>query len=261
MKPHVFFYIIEKQFLYLFLFDRAKIVHESIGLTKDNNRYLYYFRWILWLVIVFGMSLFFYWAAFGAVTGNVADNGECVYRVIYPQVCIAIVVADFFLATGMLLIFLLPLKQQSKSLKALGSNVGDAFKNHIDRVIYRNLVCSVIALVGCFLSLVTLTTLMWIADNDLTPATFYLRFWALFAVSSESLIGVLAVHGMTTGWYPLSIRKFWAERKAGTFSSDRVSSPRHHHEDISPNDHNKHQLNIPEIPYNPVLSNMLDNKS
>ena len=61
ITPHVFFYILEKQNVYLFLYDRAKIVHDSLTMDAKRAKYLSYFRWILWLTIIFGFALCFYW--------------------------------------------------------------------------------------------------------------------------------------------------------------------------------------------------------
>jgi hypothetical protein len=62
--PHVFFYMVEKQCIYTFLYDRAKIVHESLAVGPKKAKYMSLFRWLLWLIIWAGIPLFFYWVGF-----------------------------------------------------------------------------------------------------------------------------------------------------------------------------------------------------
>ena len=52
--PHVLVYFFQKQSLYLFLYDRAKIVHESLNIEGSKLKYLKLLRMLLWLVIVIG---------------------------------------------------------------------------------------------------------------------------------------------------------------------------------------------------------------
>ena len=88
-------YILEKQFIYLFLYDRAKIVHESL---KLKHKLLIFLRWCLFLTITIGVPIFFYWAAWVAFSGEVTPFGNCIFYSVFPQVIVAFVVSDFFLA-------------------------------------------------------------------------------------------------------------------------------------------------------------------
>jgi hypothetical protein len=58
--PHVLFYFFQKQCVYLFLYDRAKIVHESLSIEGTKLKYLKWFRMLLWLVIVVGELIWLY---------------------------------------------------------------------------------------------------------------------------------------------------------------------------------------------------------
>jgi len=51
-------YVFSKQCAYLFLYDRAKIVHEAF---RFKNKKLVYLRWLIWLTIVAGIPLGFFW--------------------------------------------------------------------------------------------------------------------------------------------------------------------------------------------------------
>ena len=140
-----------------------------------------------------------------AVTGfvNVA-TGECIYTVIYPIVPIVLAISDALLSLAMLGIFVVPLYVHEKLMSSVGHH--EELKEQLNAVIRRNITCSFIALVGGNLSLISLATLMWIAVADGTPETYNLRAWGLFGITFDSSIGILAVHGMTSGWHPSFIR-------------------------------------------------------
>ena len=207
IPPHVFFYVLEKQSLYLFLYDRAKIVHDSLSLEESKAKRLHYFRIFLWYSIVLGFAISFYWLPFVITFGVPLSTGQCAYHIVYPFVGIILAVADMFLALGMLAIFVFPLYQHSKEIERLAVPK-NRIKSQLDKVIRRNLVFSVIAIIGTFLSLTALCTLIWIAEVDNSPRTDNLRFWGLFCISLESVSSVLALHGMTSGWYPNGLKKF-----------------------------------------------------
>jgi hypothetical protein len=52
--PHVLFYLFAKQSMDLFLYDGAKIVHESLAIVGNRLKYLQWFRMLLWLTLVLG---------------------------------------------------------------------------------------------------------------------------------------------------------------------------------------------------------------
>jgi len=233
--PHVLFYSFTKQALNLFLYDRAKIVHASLVMQGNKEKYLRWFRMLLWLTLVAGMPIAFYWSPFVAFTGVVYEQGNCVYYVLFPVVPILFAISDSFLAVGMLLIFLLPLWTHIKNM----SEDGGATTPRITAVIHRNIIFSSIALSTGFLALVALATLEWIANADGTAATQPLRIWASFAIAFDNIISVLCIHRMTNGWLPSAIRQRLAgaasttqqvtNNKVEAQTDDRVPSVSHNH--------------------------------
>ena len=184
--PHVLFYVLEKQCMNLFLYERAKIVHETL---MYDFKYLSWFRNLLWLTLVLGVPVCFYWATFVAFTGVVSMEGDCVYYTIFPEVVIAFVVSDFFLASGMMAVFLLPLWVHSNQIRNLtrgvSSNVSyveNPINEKLDKVIRHNILCSSIALSSGLVSLTAFATTMWIAKLNGTSAADYLRVWGLFSI-------------------------------------------------------------------------------
>jgi hypothetical protein len=64
---------------------------------------------------------------------------------------------------------------------------------------------------------------MWIAVADGTPETYYLRFWALFGISCDSTIGIIAMHSMTSGWQPRILRNFLKRGVVSMTSNHQVA--------------------------------------
>ena len=88
-------YVMSKQFVYMFLYDRAKLVHDSLRL---NSKWIVALRWLLFITVTIGIPICFYWAAFVAFSGVVTPFGNCIHFSVYPQIIVAFVVSDFFLA-------------------------------------------------------------------------------------------------------------------------------------------------------------------
>jgi hypothetical protein len=133
----------------LFLYDRARIVHESMSLSAARLRYISILRSMLWLVLVIGIPVLYYWSIFVAFTGVVDTFGNCVFFAILPQVVISFAVADAFLSLGMLLIFLVPLWHHTSHLKNSFDTAPTQIRT-LHRVIQRNIICSSIALTSAF---------------------------------------------------------------------------------------------------------------
>jgi hypothetical protein len=135
------------------------------------------------------------------VSGSVDINtGACIYTMVYPIVAIIFGIADFFLSLAMLIVFLVPLWGHGAAISELGNQ--KEVHQRLRSVIQKNMIFSTVALAGGSLSLICFSTLMWIAVADGTPETYYLRFWALFSITFDSTIGIIAVHAMTNGWQP-----------------------------------------------------------
>jgi hypothetical protein len=223
--PHVLFYFFEKQAMNLFLYDRAKIVHESLQIDRTRLKYLILFRTILWSILVFGVPLGLFWAPFIAFTGVVYPAGNCVFFVIWPVVTICMLVVDVFLEAGMLMIFLIPLYSHSQKMKQIKLIKDDKLhhaENMVSEVIRRNIIYSSIALVSCIMAATILTTLEWIVNADESQEQAHLRIWASFSVCFDNFIGVSMMHCMTKGWLNTSCRRRLRQLQ---FRSSRQTSP------------------------------------
>lgn len=168
--------------------------------------YLQMIRWLLWLTVVLGVPVFFYWIAFVAFSGRVSPEGTCIFYAIYPETIIAFSVSDFFLALGMFGIFAFPLWEHVKGMLETHA-VESRVTNQLNRVIRRNLLFSSLALISTFVCLNTMAVVMWIARSDGSDETDYLREFGLFSISIDNWLGIVLAHMMTSAWLPSFIRK------------------------------------------------------
>jgi hypothetical protein len=176
-------------------------------------------------VITTGLPICFYWTPFLAFTGRVYSSGICVFYVLWPIMCIILAIADAFLEMGMLTIFLIPLWAHKKVMERNNSMVNMEFaKNHIDKVIHKNIKYSSIAMFSCMCGLITLCILEWIANDDGTTQTEHLRVWASFAIAFDNFIGVTAIHCMTSGWLPGAVRKRFRKARSTAAGVDGTTT-------------------------------------
>jgi hypothetical protein len=121
----------------------------------------------------------------------------------------------------MLIIFLVPLWVHEEQMSKIANQ--KELQEKLRAVIRKNMIFSSIALVGGSVSLISLATLMWIAIADGTPDTYYLRFWALFGISFDSVIGIIAVHAMTSGWQPTVLSNLFKKGVLTTASNQNAA--------------------------------------
>jgi hypothetical protein len=182
-------YIVEKQCLNLFLYDRAKIVHSAISLGAKKDWYLKLLRWALFLTITLGVAVFFYWSAFAAFTGQIGAEGECIFYTIFPQVPVAFFVADAFLSVGMLLIFLAPLHSHTTGIKELATE-NKRSNASFQKMIRLNIILSGCAICTGLVGLTGLAVFNWISDG--TRATEHYPSWGLFIITWDNFLSVVA---------------------------------------------------------------------
>lgn len=180
-------YVLEKQFLNLFLYDRAKIVHVGLSMEPSKAKVLKFLRWALWLTLVVGIPVCFYWAAFVALAAKVLPDGECLFYATMPIIPIVFAVADSFLAAGMLIIFLVPLWEHQEAFKNTAMPSGN---NKFNVMIRRNVRFSLLAIVSGVCGLSMLALFNWLYDG--TSATQQFPTWGLFCISWDNLISTIA---------------------------------------------------------------------
>ena len=99
-------------------------------------------------------------------------------------------------------------KSDEKGGTGTGSQLQNEIAKKIDRVIRHNIIFSSLALTSALIGLTVFAACMWVALEDGTLRTDYLRIWGLFVVGGfDNVIGVSAVHSMTSGWIPSFILK------------------------------------------------------
>jgi hypothetical protein len=216
-------YMLEKQFLYLFLYDRAKMVHMSLTLGIKRDKLLMYLRWMMFLTVTAGIPLTFYWAAFVTFTGSLYIlPGDCIYVSIFPIVPVVFAITDISLAGGMFILFAAPLMRHRRMVKENSPIVG----HKLDRLISRNAKLSFIAIASGLIALIGLATFNYLGAEN--PSMVYLRGWGGFMISWDHTVGLTAAHAMTNAWLPKKLQQFVTSRTgAGTEQeSAGASSPK-----------------------------------
>lgn len=206
--PHILLYCLAKQFMYLFLYERAKIVHDSLQLTTRNAWRLHLFRNLVWLTIVAGVPVIFYWSAFVAFDGKVTVDGYCLFYSIYPEVIVAFAASDFVLASSVFVLFVFPLYTHVRQMEQRsGTGNGNGHNSaRFRRVMWHNLEFSCAAMLSAFLCLNAEAVLMCLGRDNGTVNGYYLIEWGLVAVSIDNCLGIMLLHCMTTAWMPRTIR-------------------------------------------------------
>jgi len=187
------FYVIQKQFLYMFLYDRAKIVHLALSMGRRLDRYMLYLRWVIFHTITVGISISFYWAAWVAFSGSLdIIQGDCIFFSIYPVVAILFAISDFGLAGGMSILFIGPLIHHRNVMRTNKVNSSSPnFARPLERMITVNARLSTICVLSGLIGLIGVSTTNFIASRDPTSLT-YLRAWGAFLVSWDYVLGIAA---------------------------------------------------------------------
>jgi hypothetical protein len=181
-------------------------------------------RWLLWLTLTVGMPICFYWTAFLAFATRPLPEGDCLFYAVFPVVPVIFAVADAILASGMLIIFLLPLWQHQDVIKATVANNAKYGKSSFQRMINRNIRLSLLAIVSGLIGLSGLSAFNWASDG--TSATEHFPTWGLFIISFDNIASVSACHCLTFKWLPNRIFSLLGFSRGGNSSTrDGETSP------------------------------------
>jgi hypothetical protein len=193
-------YVIMKQFLYLFLFDRAKIVHDALGLNGFKVRML---RWLILLACTTGVPALVWWLFFVYWRSKVLPGvGTCVQFTESVGAIAAVASLDFCLSLAMLILFIVPLTRHAKITEE--HHQSTQFK----RLLNRNLSISVLLMCSTLFALIFMTvelSIVFGATPD--PNLEHMQIWSTIAPEIDTFITVIASHVLTTAWIPHPLRK------------------------------------------------------
>ena len=193
-------YILTKQFLYLFLFDRAKIVHNALGLNGIKMRML---RWLIFISITVGVPALVWWMFFVYWEARViAGVGVCVQYTESIGAIVAVASLDFTLSLATLFLFVVPLTKHAKVTHA--SHSSQQFR----RLLRRNLTVSVVLISSTLIALIFMAVELSIVFGDSPdPNLEHMQIWATIFPTIDVFVTVVASHTLTTAWIPSPIRK------------------------------------------------------
>jgi hypothetical protein len=189
-----------KQFLYLFLFDRAKIVHSALGL---NGIVLRMVRWLIVLASIVGIPLLVC-VYTGARSRVLPETGTCIQYIDSTWAIAVVASLDFVLSMAMLTVFIVPLTKHAHSDIIVEYQQGKSFH----RLIRRNLTLSIILVISTLISLLFMTierSIVFGSNPD--PNLEHLQIWSTIAPEIDTFVTVLGVHLLTTSWIPPPITK------------------------------------------------------
>lgn len=145
-----FAWILGKQFMYLFLFERALVVNRSV---VNLGKAFTWMRNAIGFVIIIGIPAVFYWAVVVLFHGLVFQR-EHVCAMVTNTLSLLILFSgfDIVLSMSLLSLFLFPLRQHLQYMKK--TNMEDKFHLRLKRVLKKNSLLSGIALVSATMTLV-----------------------------------------------------------------------------------------------------------
>ena len=193
------FFVLMKQSLYLFLYDRAKIVHEALQIQRWELRAL---RWIIWVVVVAGVHICFGWSYFLNFYGRVSVDGDCIYYTRWPEVIIAFAVSDAMLNIGMLLLFAVPLYLETQQASGLKTKATQKIRS----LMKRNMIVS-LTITSLDITSLSLMTYFFMHTDPGNDSLEYRILWGNTAAVADQLAVVVGSHTMTAGWISPSIRQ------------------------------------------------------
>lgn len=211
------FWMMSKQFTYIFFYERSLITSKSLRLRSNVN---VQFRRGLKFTIVVGIPLAFYWTFWAMFKGRVlVPEGCCVLVTTNQGPVIALAVVDFVLSSCLLFLFIFPLRHHVRSIRKSLASPWDSSSSHgedlIMRVLRRNLVLGVIAMSTTFIALVAMDVLLTVAHDTAAPRDMeHMQIYATTAIGIDLLVSAITALRVTNFWKPeLLAQVTWTSRR------------------------------------------------
>lgn len=215
-------FVTGKQMLFLFLYFRAKIVHDALRL---NGYRMVWLRRIIWITLTFGIPASYGWTFFVVFLGKVAPEGPCILYSEVEASIIAFAVCDLVLSTTLVSLFVVPIYQHSRELGI----IADSTKLHI--VIRRNFIASLLVNVTTLCGLISMVVILSIVHGkDVDPRQEHLQILATLLPSIELTFTLCTAHLLTKAWLPDGVRSCFASvssrfQHSGTSSTGQRVDP------------------------------------
>lgn len=194
--PYTFGYLSAKQFVYLYLYQRLKIVQKMLQWESCLMKSI---RWMIFLPITAGYPIIFYPIEFSMFTGLIIA-GFCVQAtaVIFPIYLFA--AFDLLMNLVLLALFIAPLTKQAQ-------NAMVRHRKLLMKVAKRNLVYSSIMMISTLVYLFYIAINMSQIDFHSNPPTLtVLQALNTGMNAVDTIISISACHAMDTVWIPAWLR-------------------------------------------------------
>jgi hypothetical protein len=179
-------YITMKQCLYLFLFDRAKVVHNALRIDGLFMRIL---RWTVYVFSTLGIPALTWWIFILYWRGRVLHEGICVQYTDNIGGVIAVATLDFVLSLAILSLFIAPM------IHHIGKIKNDDITPRFRRLIRRNLTVSITMMTSTIASLTVMTVEFTIAHGSSPdPGLEHLQIWGTFFPMLDTILTVILPH-------------------------------------------------------------------
>jgi hypothetical protein len=192
-------YVMMKQFLYLFLFQRMYIVHSAIQFDHIIVKVL---RIGCFFIIVVGIPVIFYPLILVFWRGFVLPEGVCVQYTINIVPIIMFAVCDAGLSIVLLVLFILPLTRH-----AIHRGTDESKKTALLKVATRNLIYSSVIITSTLFMLVFMSVTEFNVVRDGTEAEKAASFTYLHVLHTQFaeidlFLSVVCSHLISVSWIP-----------------------------------------------------------
>jgi len=183
-------YSIAVQCCYLFLCERARIVRRLLNGGFWYSRLAMFLYWgtslgvpcgLVALVVVFGK-------------GVVLPGGGCTLKESVPWIAISFAVCDFLLTMGLLLLFIVPLRNQAATIHAV--NPHSALK--LRRLSIKSIYASTLTLAATLGAILLAGYIFSLPDSDYRKNALLIT--AIFVLVGDLTVNGLVCKALTTAW-------------------------------------------------------------
>jgi hypothetical protein len=198
MSPIV--YISMKQCLYLFLYDRAKVVHSALNL---NGKWMRLWRWVVWLSCTVGVPILTWWLFFIFWRSKVLPEGICVQYFLSTAGVAAVAAADFILSGSLLILFIVPL------MKHMQRQQQHVVTKGFEKLMLRNLTVSILMMCSTLTTLLAMCVeLTTVFGENPDPSLEHIQIWSTFFPLLDTVMTIILPHFLSTAWIPAKARKY-----------------------------------------------------
>lgn len=207
-------YVFMKQFTYVFLFLRLKIVHDALKMDSLPVRAM---RWTMILAATIGITAVYYPLIGLYFNGVVVPEGACVQFSHTPYVVMVFAITDLTLNLLLLGLFIMPL---TRHVRSLDQNMETQLL--LKRIAKRNLIISSIMMISTIAMLFFMLQSMLRINvtEEHPPVTFMQCLHTAFG-AVDIIVNIVFAHVLSTSWIPAKARTYYKKLFGITIRTSR----------------------------------------